>query len=336
MKRKALLFAGVLASFLTFGALDALAKDTFYYLGYDVVQVFDGKTDTVVADIPCKGWLREAGFTADRKFLFVTADRHIIHKIDLAAGKVVKTIDTNGRGGERLMFGFALAPDGKTAYAHILSRAVKDGEPVIDEPMVAQLDLETGKILRSVQVPWGVGNLISTQGGKTLYTVGQDLIKIDTTGKDLKIVESKQLIEQGMNTLPFWPKQYENNGIAVAPYYTPTSMGVLMIDVNTGEITDKKLEDISMVYTMVMSPDKKRAYGNMDDVVAYDFETGKIAGMVPNEEGTNFSISISTDGSKIYTAAGGYTLTVYDAASLKPLKVVKMATDGMDMIRMPD
>ena len=34
------------------------AKDIFYYIGYGMVQVVDGDTDAIVADIPVDGWIR--------------------------------------------------------------------------------------------------------------------------------------------------------------------------------------------------------------------------------------------------------------------------------------
>jgi glutamine cyclotransferase len=54
---------------------------------------------------------------------------------------------------------------------------------------------------------------------------------------------------------------------------------------------------------------------------------------VPIKEGTCYGINVSADGRKIYVGGGGSTLTVYDAATLKPLKVLQMASDGMDLRR---
>lgn len=334
MNRKMLRLAAALVVLAGFSTGSALAKDLFYYLGYDVVQVFDGDTDTVVADIPVKGWLRDSSASADRKFLYVTANRHLIHKIDLAKREVVKTVNVHGDGWEKLIYGLSVAPSGKTAFAHLLFRAVRDGEAFTRQPVVAELDLETGKVLRDVEVPWGVGQLVGTEDGKTLFGIGQDLIRIDASGKDLRVAEVRQLTEEGKNCLPFWPKTYDNNGIAVAPYYTAEAMGVLMIDTKTGVVTDKVFQDMGMLYTMVLSPDRKTAYGNMDEVMSFDMEKGTMTKMVVNQEGTNFDISISSDGKKIYTVAGGSTMTVYDAATLEPLRVVQMATDGMGMIRL--
>lgn len=337
MNRKVwLLVAAAAALTAVVGPGRAHAKDTFYYLGYDVVQVFDGERDEVVANIPVKGVLRDSSLTADQKILYITADRHRIHRLDLAARKVTKTVDVSSDGWDRLIYGFTVAPDGgKTGYAHLLLRSVKDGEAVIKPPIVAQIDLDTGKILRSVEVPWGAGQLVGIKDNKTLYALGQDIVRIDVSGPEMKVAEVKPLIDQGKNCLPFWPKDGDNRGIAVAPYYSEKGMGLLMIDTATGVITDKPFKGMAMVYTMVLSPDKKKAYGNMDDVVAFDLEKGTILKETANAEGTNFSITISSDGKKIYTAAGGNTVTVYDSATLKPLKVVAMATDGMDMQRIP-
>jgi DNA-binding beta-propeller fold protein YncE len=333
MKRGALSLLGAAACLALVWAGAAEAKDIFFYIGYDVVQVLDGTTDEIVADIPAKGWLRDSALSPDGKFLYITANRHRIHKIDVAERKLVKTIDVNGDGWDRMIYGFSISASGRTAYAHLLFRTHRDGEAVIRPPAVAEIDLDTGKVLRSVEVPWGAGNLIGVADGRTVYTVGQDLVRVDVSGPELKVVEVRPLIDKGMNSLPFWPNADRNGGLAVAPYYTATGMGILFIDTKTAAVVDKPLKDVAMIYTIALSPDRKRAYGNMDDLVMLDLEKGKIVKHVPVQEGTNFSITISSDGKKLYCVGGGYTMTVFDAETLKPLKVVRMASDGMDMFR---
>jgi DNA-binding beta-propeller fold protein YncE len=56
---------------------------------------------------------------------------------------------------------------------------------------------------------------------------------------------------------------------------------------------------------------------------------------VPVAEGTNYGVNVSSDGRKVYVAGGGSTVTVYDAKTLTPLKVLQMASDGMDLRRLP-
>lgn len=323
-----------LALALTALAAGAQAKDRFYYLGYEVIQVIDGDTDAIVADIPVEGWVRESALTADKKFLYVTAKRHLIHKVDLAANKVVKTVDVNGGGWERFIFGFDLAADGKTAYAAMISRTTQAGEAVIGKPIVAQLDLATGKILRSVEVPWGVASLTTVKGGQQVYAIGKDLYKIDVSGKDMKMVETWPMYEKKMNFLPFWSYAWENGGVFMANYYTPEIMGLLSINKATGEIVDTPLEGIPVfAYSVIYSPDKKKAYAVMDELNVIDVENKTYGPVVVNREGTSYGVNITSDGKKVYMAGGGATTTVYDTETLKPIKVLHMASDGMDLRR---
>src|SRR6266496_2761636 len=92
-------------------AARAEAGDRFYYMGYEIIQVIDGETDTIVADIPIKGATREVGLSADRKLLYVATNRHLVHKLDLAQNRVIATVDVSGGGWERFMFGLVLDPD---------------------------------------------------------------------------------------------------------------------------------------------------------------------------------------------------------------------------------
>lgn len=331
MKRTATVF---LALALTVLAVGAQAKDVFYYIGYEVIQVIDGDTDAIVADIPAEGWLRESALSADKKFLYVTAKRHLIHKVDLAANKVVKTVDVNSGGWQRFIYGFDVAADGKTAYVGMLSRTTKAGEAVIGKPVVAQLDLETGKILRSLDIPWGVASLTTVKGDQQVYAIGKDLYKIDVAGKDMKVAETWPMFEKKMNFLPFWNYAWENGGVFMANYYTPEFMGLLAIHKATGEIVDTPLDGVPcFAYSVIYSPDKKKAYGVMDELNVIDVEKKTYGPVVVNREGTAYGVNITSDGKKVYMAGGGPTTTVYDTETLKPIKVLQMATDGMDLRR---
>jgi DNA-binding beta-propeller fold protein YncE len=312
----------------------AEAHDLFYYLGYEVIQVIDGDNDSIVADIPIKGAAREASLTADRKFMYVATNRHFVNKVDLALNRVVDTIDVSNDGWDRVMFGFVVDPEGKTAYGALMSRTTDHGEVVIGNPVVAQFDLATGKILRSVVVPWGIAHLVSVKGGTTIYAFGQDLYKIDTTGSDLRLAETVPMFDKHMNILPFWDYAWDNGGVASMPYYTPEGMGLLLLDQQTGDLQDVRLKgQPAMAYSVILSPDHKRAYAVMDDVTVIDLANRTFIASVPIKEGTCYGINVSADGRKIYAGGAGSTLTIFDAQTLKPLKVLQMASDGMDVRR---
>lgn len=323
-----------LAAAALFFAPHATAGDRYYYLGYGIVQVIDGDTDTIVADIPVKGAVRNVDLGADRKFLYVTTDRHLVHKVDLAANRVVSTADVKADGWDRLMFGFVVAPDGRTGYGAFMARRVVRGEVEIARPVVAQFDLDTGRIVRSVEVPWGVAHLVRAREGRTIYAFGQELTTIDTTGSDLRIAATEPLIDKGKNMLPFWDYSFDNGGIASMNYYTASAMGVMLVDQTTGAIEDIVLAgDPAMAYSVVLVPGSRRAFAVMDDLTEIDLAKKTYLRSVPIAEGTCYGVNVSSDGRKVYVAGGGSTLTVFDAKTLKPLKVLQMASDGMDLRR---
>jgi len=312
----------------------AAAGERFYYLGYEIIQVIDGDTDAIVADIPITGASREVALSADRQFLYVATNRHLVHTVDLTQNRVVATIDLSNDGWDRVMFGFALDPDGKTAYGGFMSRRTAGGEVVIGRPVVAQFELETGRFLRSVEVPWGVAHLVSVKGGTMLYALAQDLYKIDTTGRELKIAETVPMFDRMMNILPFWDYAFDNGGIASMIYYTPEFMGLMLVDQETGGISEIPLKgDPVMAYSVVLSPDRKLGYAVMDEITVIDLVERTYLKSMPIAEGTCYAVNVSGDGRKIYAGGGGSTLTIYDSKTLEPLKVLQMASDGMDIRR---
>ena len=99
-------------------------------------------------------------------------------------------------------------------------------------------------------------------------------------------------------------------------------------------MTDIPLKgDPVFAYSVIFSPDRKKVYAVMDDLSVIDV-AGKTYGPVAHiKEGTSYAVNVSSDGKKVYVGAGGSSVTVYDAETLKPLKVIKMASDAMDLRR---
>jgi len=335
MRGNAPRLVGIVAALvLTAWGRPAGAKDRLYHLGQGLMDVIDGDSDTIVAKIPLRGWMREAAITSDRKFMYVTASRHLIHKVSLAENERVATVDVSGGGWDRFIFGFAMAGDDRTAYAAMMSRTTRDGEAVVGAPVVAQLDLASGKVLRSVEVPWGVARLVIVKGGQQIYAFGQDLYKIDASGDALKVVETMPMFDRKWNILPLWGYTWENGGLFAANYYTPDVMGIVTVDEKTGEIADIPIQgDPVLAYSVIVTPDRRTAYAVMDDLTVIDLEKRKYTAAVPLKQGTNYAVNFSSDGKKVYVGSGGASVTVFDAATLKRLKTLKLSSDGMDLRR---
>lgn len=328
MKSKICFLAGVMTLCLLTVIGRSEAKELIFNLGYGKIQVIDVATDELLPEITMQGWGREASFSADKKFMYVTASRHLIHKIDLQQMKVVKTIDMHSGGWQRFVFGMDLVEDGKTAYVHLFSHKTDKGEAVVAPPVVAQIDLESGKILRSIEVPIGVCYLAYAKNSKTIYAVGQDVYLIDVAGREMKIRGTHAMFDKKMNILPLFSYTAENNGVALLPYWIGEAPGLLSIDTNTGKITETPIKNPMMVYGALYSPDMKKAYANMDELYVIDLATQTITNTEVIPSGTTFSVMTSADGKKIYLQ-GGPTITIYDAETLKVVKELKLSTDGM-------
>lgn len=309
------------------------ARELVVNLGYGKLQVIDVSTDEVTAEIPIKGWARETMLSTDRQFLYVTASRHMIHKVDLQSMQVVKTVDMHSGGWQRFIYGFENAGDGRTAYINTISRRTENGEAIIGKPAVLRIDLETGQILNSVEVPSGVFNIAYSAAKKRLFAVGLDIYTIDVSEKAMKVVDTYPLFDKKMNVLPIFCPVEENGGVFLVPYYTPQLPGLLSIDTRTAEITTIPLKSEIMAYGAFYSPDRKKAYANMDDLYVIDIETGTVTNSEVVNEGTTFGLVTSADGKKIYLQ-GGPIVDVYDAATLKVVKKLQLSTDGIMLRRL--
>ena len=311
----------------TIGRLEA--KELIFTQGYNAIEVIDTDSDESVAYIPIDGFTREIVWTEDKKTLYVTTKRHNIVKIDLQQLKVVKTFDASRDGWKRNIWGFVLSSDSKTAYINSIDRKVEGGDVLVRQT-ISQIDLEDGRVLRSMTPPWGVAGLVYQKDGKTLFAVGLDIYKIDIAHNEMRIVDTYPMFDKKKNILPIWHSTQENGGIFMSNYYTPEYMGLLSINANTGEIVDRQIKGPPvMAYSFIYSADKKKAYGIMEDVTVIDLETNSVIKSFPNGEGTSYSVIPTGDGKKLYVGAGGSTITVYDAESLNVLKVLQMQADSV-------
>jgi DNA-binding beta-propeller fold protein YncE len=312
----------------------AEAKELIFHMGYEMLQVIDVDTDEIT-DIPIKGAARDSAFSADKKFLYVTGSRRNINKIDLEKMQVVDSIKVEEKGWERFITGMALSQDGKTAYVNVFSRRTEKGEAVIGHPEVLQIDLGSGKILRSVEVPFGVSSLCLVENDTKLYALGQDLYSIDVSKKQMAIVDTISMFERGINVLAFWHYTAENDGVWLSPYYTAEGMGLLSIETKSGKVTETMIEGAPpFAYNAIYSPDKTKAYAVMDEVAVIDLKTKTYEKIVIIPEGTCYGVIPTTDGKKLYAGGGGSTITVFDVATMLPIKVLQMETDGMGLRRL--
>ena len=313
-------------------AVQAQAKDLVFNEGYDLVQVIDA-SNYQISNIPIKGAVRDSAFSANNKYFYVTGSRRFIEKIDIKKRKLVKTIKVQSDGWQdRFIYGIALTKDGRYAYVNLIDRKIEGDEAVVGHPEVAEIDLNTGKVLRSVKVPWGVASLALVKDDSTLYAVGQDIYAIDVASRKMTITKTIPEFKKGINMLAFWPYVHENGGIWLSPYYTPTGWGLFSINTHNGKIAQTPIKGMPLfAYGAVYSPDHKKAYSVMDDIGVLNLQTRTVEKVIPNQDGTCYGGVVSSDGHRLFVGAGGSTITVYDTATMKPIRELQMKTDAMGL-----
>lgn len=311
----------------------AVAKDLIFHMGNEMIQVIDTDDDSL-RTIPIKGAARDSVISADKKFMYVTGSRRNIQILDLEKMQIIKNLKVEEKGWERLIYGIAVNHDNKTAYVSVFSRRTDKGEAVVAQPEILQIDLANGKILRSLAVPFGVVSLILVENDTKMYAVSQDIFTIEILEKELKIKETTPVFARGINIFPLWHYTYENDGIWLSPYYSAEGMGLMSINTKTGKITETMLQgEPPFAYNAIYSPDKTKAYAVMDEIAIIDLKSKTYEKIVPIPEGTCYGVMPTTDGKKLYAGAGGSTITVFDVATMTPLKVLQMETDGMGLRR---
>jgi len=334
MMSKKYLFPACLLLAATLVCSPALAKDLIFHMGNEMIQVIDTDTDQIT-DIPIKGAARDSVFTADKKALYVTGTRRDIQKLDLEKMQITKSFLVEEEGWDRLVYGLAVSKDGKTGYVNVFSRKTENGEAVIGHPEVLQINLDNGKILRRVEVPFGIVSLCLVENDSKMYALGQDIYTIDVSRKQMKIVDTIPMFDKGINILALWHYTAENDGVWLSPYYSAEGMGLLSIDTKTGKVTETMLQgEPPFAYNAIYSPDKTKAFAVMDEVAVIDLKTKTYDKVVPIPEGTCYGVMPTTDGKKIYAGAGGSTITVFDAKTMQPIKILQMETDGMGLRRL--
>jgi len=117
------------------------------------------------------------------------------------------------------------------------------------------------------------------------------------------------------------------------PFIEKSMLGVARLDLRTKEVESFELGPNLNVGTFALSPDGKRGYAGMRDMIVVDMEARRILNRKEGfEQGrTNNALIVSADGTKLYVGGVGDTMHVYDAASLEHLKGIFVGGDFMSI-----
>lgn len=335
------LAAAAALAFVALGAAEAGSRGKKDYLVTatkpDNLFVIDAAERKVVAQhrVPDTGGLMGVIVTApDGRVAYVMVNKNeSIVGVDLKSGKTVFRADLS-KPGERVktMFAFDVTPDGRELFVYEFPVELGRAEYHVKEPRFSVYRTKDGvgaKPVRQFPAPRRVHMILMRPDGRSFYTLGFNLDEFDV--KTGKLLSSRGIREWPRpeasvpDLLAFWPVK-EPSGVYTSPIYsmvTPPGGGeavgktaVMSLDLKTGELAYDDFEDTAaLIFSTVMSPDRKSVYGVYTTLTKVDQVQHRLAGRV-NLDHTYYSINVATDGSELYLGGAMCDVAVYDPETL--------------------
>lgn len=103
-------------------------------------------------------------------------------------------------------------------------------------------------------------------------------------------------------------------------------MGLVNLDVATGKTDLVELGPPIPLYSAVVSPNRKRAYAVMNQLLAIDLDSKRVTQVVDLER-THYVANISRDGKRLFVSGASPFIHVYDTDTLKLVKTIELPGD---------
>jgi hypothetical protein len=335
------LFTGAAPAKLTGG------NGTLYIGGWPHrIFVIDEATEKVTGTIEVTtGQPTRMTLSNDRKrFYAVNAVGEEVEIFDLAARKSIDHFSlSEGRKKERIR---ALIPDPLDRFAVML---VKGAEKKIDRfeispPSLVVYDLKERKVTRTI--PWPNNeesefvNIMMSPDGKLLYFFANDVLIYDTT--EFKQVDKWELarpVEEGLGRFDFGPTDvtYEEPGfysglfVAQDPVQNRRIMGAARVNLAAKSVDFWPIGPARFV-GFSLAPDRKRAYGLLQEIGHYEFwtfdlEHHKLGAKTEFNGRPRMALRVSSNGKVLYIYQAGNTIDLYEASTYKYLRTITLDAD---------
>ncbi len=207
------------------------------------------------------------------------------------------------------------------------------------EATASLIDLQTGKVVRTVEVGDGPHEGAASPDGRTVAVAnyggrggpGSTLTMIDVSSG-----RATKTILLGDYRRPHGIEWLNNERIAVT---CEANQSLLIVNVNTGRVIRAIKTDQRTSHMVVVTPDGKRAFvANIGSgtVSALDLANGKLLKIIPTGAGAE-GIAISPDGKDVWvTNRAADTVSLIDAGTLKVKQVLQSASFPIRVKFTPD
>ncbi len=320
---------------------------TIYVGGYgNTIMVIDEATEQMVAEIPLRtGMSRTLVMSKDRtKFYSLNTMLEEFETVDIAARTTLDSFTLSEGIRKVRIRGFAVDPD--DAYVIFLIRpAIKHIDRFEIEPAtLVQVDLASHQITRTI--PWPDGkegdrvSMVFSPDGDYLYFMGEDIIVYETEGfTEVDRWELSMPLEAGLGAISLGSRDdfNEDPGFFTGLFrVTDPVQGRRMMGVARVNLTERDIDFYTLgpseSISFTLAPDRKTAYGLMQQVHHYEFWTIDLEQRRVTDR-TNFrgrprmAITTSSNGALLYVYQAGNTIDLYDAATKQYLRTIALDAD---------
>ena len=294
----------------------------------------------VVSGLPSRMTL-----TRDRsRIYFVNSLGESVEIIDLNTRKSIDHFTlSEGRKKTRIR---GMIPDSLNRFVILLT---KTAEKKIDRfeigpPTLVVYDLKEHKVSRTI--PWpnneereGV-NIMMSPDGKLLYFFADDVLIYDTTEfKQVDKWEISRPVEEGLGRFDYGPRDvtYEEPGFYTGifnssdPVQNRRMMGVARVNL-AGKSVDFWPIGPSRPVSFSLAPDRKKAYGLLQEIGHYEFwtfdlEHHKLGAKMEFPGRPRMALRTSSNGKVLYIYQAGNTIDLYEAGTYTYLRTITLDAD---------
>jgi hypothetical protein len=310
------------------------------------VQIFEEATEKQVGEIKLQTGIPRSLILSFNKKKFYVLDSTLekVEIVDIASRKSLDTF-TLSTGPTRTRIR-SMQVDPLERFMILLTRSAtkKSDRFEISDVALQLYDLKQKKITRDIPWPGGEArenvNIRFSPDGKLLYFFGDDILIIET--ENFTEVETWQLsrpLEQGLGRVSFGAVDDVNDdpgfftGLFTMqdPVQNRRIMGIGRVNL-VGKSVDFHPIGPSEGVGFAMAPDRKRAYGLLQQIGRYEFwsfdlDAKKLLTRKEFEGRPRMALRVSSNGRLLYVFQAGATIDVYDAANYQYLRTIEMNAD---------
>jgi hypothetical protein len=289
-----------------------------------------------------------------KRFYVVNSLSEQVEIIDIASRKSIDHFSLSE--GRKKVFIRSMIPDPLHRFVVMLTKTAekKIDRFEISPPALIVYDLKEHKVSRTI--PWPnneerefVGIMMSPDG-KLLYFFADDVLIYDTS--EFKQVDKWELsrpVEEGLARFDFGPRDttYEEPGFYSGifqmqdPVQNRKIMGVARVNLNAKSLDFWPLGPARPV-GFSLAPDRKRAYGLLQEIGHYEFwtfdlEHHKLGAKAEFDGRPRMALRTSSNGKVLYIYQAGNTIDLYDASNYKYLRTITLDADmTTELVVMPE